>query len=66
MIPLKKMVFEKDFGCLNRGKSEKDWRKNGRREKLKKFLFEEGQIDENAVISFTIKLSCQMAKQKSN
>ncbi|MDG1434749.1 MAG: hypothetical protein P8Q41_12095 [Saprospiraceae bacterium] len=62
----KKMVFEKDFGCLNRGKSEKDWRKNGRREKLKKFLFEEGQIDENAVISFTIKLSSQMAKQKSN
>ena len=38
-----KMVFAKDFGCLNRGKSEKDWRKNGRREKLYKFLFEEKQ-----------------------
>jgi hypothetical protein len=61
-----KMVFSKDFGCLNRGKSEKDWRKNGRREKLYNFLFDSNKIDKESIIPFTIKLSSQMAKQKSN
>lgn len=56
------LVFSKDFGFLQRGKSENEWRTNGRREKLEKYL--NGLTDENQYIPFIMKLSNQMAKAK--
>jgi hypothetical protein len=62
---LEDMLFMKDFGCLNRGQSEKDWRKEGRRDKLYNFLFNSEKMPEASIIPFTIKLASQMAKQKT-
>ena len=59
---LNKLLFDTSVGCCYRGQSEKDWRKQGRRDKLQKFI---NRLPEAYIIPFTIKLAAQMAKQKS-
>jgi hypothetical protein len=54
----KEYVFKDDVGFVYRGQSEHEWRKNGRRDKLKKFLEE----NEDHFPELAIKLSNQMAK----
>lgn len=53
-----KLVFLEDFGFVYRGQSESEWRKNGRRDKLKKFLKEHTAN----YLDLAVKLSNQMAK----
>lgn len=53
-----KLVFLEDFGFVYRGQSENEWRKNGRRDKLKKFL----EDNKNNYLELAVKLSNQMAK----
>lgn len=55
------LLFEEGIGCLTRGQSEKEWRKDRRKGILKDFLDE---FSDKHVISVAIKLSSQMAKQK--
>ncbi len=57
------LVFKEGFGCLTKGQSEADWRKNKRREILEDFLFK-NKMPETYIIPFTIKLASEMAKRK--
>ena len=58
------LLFEKAgaVGCLYRGQSEDKWRKNGARDKLKRFLEKVQESIGNEVTKLTIKLAAQMAK----
>lgn len=59
---LKKLLFEESVGCLQRGKSEEQWRKKDRRGKLKKYLFEENEgVDP---IQLVICIASEMSKSK--
>lgn len=61
----KKLLFEEGVGCLTRGQSEADWRKQKRRETLENFLFSDKEKMPAAyIIPFTIKLAAEMAKKK--
>jgi hypothetical protein len=57
---LSKLLFHENIGAFYRGQSEKEWRKNARRDKLQSFL---AGIDENDRISATLKLAAEMAKR---
>lgn len=60
---LYKLLFDESVGAFYRGQSEKEWRKNARRDKLKKFL---AGIDVQDRISATLKLAAEMAKRSRN
>ncbi len=60
---LETLLFDKTSGALYRGQSEKEWRKNARRDKLKAFLI---KIDESERIAATLKLAAEMAKRTRN
>ncbi len=59
MEHFEKLIFDKNIGFLYHGKSESDWRKNGRREKLKEHL---NTLPPDEYLPFVVKLSNQMAK----
>jgi hypothetical protein len=59
----KNLIFGEGTGCLTKGQSEADWRKNKRREILENFLFH-NSLPETYIIPFTIKLAAEMAKRK--
>lgn len=61
-----KLLFSDGVGCLNRGQSEKDWRKNDRRDTLHRFLFESKLVPKSSIIPLAIKLFAEMAKDKKN
>jgi hypothetical protein len=54
-----KLIFDETIGFLYHGKSESDWRKNGRREKLNQYL---NTLPDDEYLPFVVKLSNQMAK----
>lgn len=54
-----KLIFDHESGFVYRGQSEKEWRKNGRRDVLRKYL---SQLPEEHYLAFVVKLSNQMAK----
>lgn len=61
------LAFSETVGFLKRGKSEIEWRKYGRRDKLKNYLdnlLEDKKPHE--YLPFVVKLSTQMAKIKQN
>jgi hypothetical protein len=60
---LDKLLFDESIGAFYRGQSEKEWRKNARRDKLKIFL---ARIPEQDRISATLKLAAEMAKRSRN
>lgn len=62
---LKRLLFDKDIGCLYKGQSEKVWRKKNRRDKLEEILFKSSVIPKSAIRPFAIKLTAQLAKSKS-
>lgn len=51
-------VFKEEVGFVHRGQSESEWRKNGRREKLRDYL----NKHETHYLDLAVKLSNQMAK----
>lgn len=57
---LNKLLFHETIGAFFRGQSEKEWRRNARRDKLKNFL---AGIAEQDRISATLKLAAEMAKR---
>lgn len=60
----KNLIFGEGTGCLTKGQSESDWRKQKRRETLENFLFKNDKMREECIIPFTIKLAAEMAKRK--
>lgn len=60
---LKKLLFDKEIGCLYRGKTESDWRKGNRRDKLEAFLFGSEATKGANKIQLCIKLASEMAKK---
>lgn len=56
------LVFDKTVGFLQRGKSESEWRKYGRREKLSNYLDSLKETHQEQYLPFVVKLSNQMAK----
>lgn len=58
----KKLVFDKEMGFVYKGQSENEWRQKNRRGVLEKYL---DKLNEGMRLSFVVKLSNQMAKQKN-
>ncbi len=56
------LVLDDKTGFLYRGKSESEWRKNGRREKLSSYLLNLEIANPEEYLPFVVKLSNQMAK----
>jgi hypothetical protein len=62
-LVFKDLAFSEIVGACYKGKSESVWRQNNRRRSLEQFLFNESQLEGDAIIALAIKLSAEMAKR---